>query len=72
MIDTSYFAACPTCGADMGVVSPPSVAPSTAVPEDEININQVQLTAFVGDSTCPECETLVYRIDRRPRMVISK
>lgn len=64
-MNIQWAAYCSSCERDMGTVEPPGK-------DDCIDINNVVHTAYVADSTCPNCGIAVYRVHRKPKMVIQR
>lgn len=53
------IAACPQCYNNMGIVSDPTTD------WDEVEINNVEMTAHVSQVPCERCGTTVFRVSRK-------
>jgi hypothetical protein len=63
-VEIGYFAACPNCYDDMGVVRDPTTS------YQEMTINNADMTAHVSEIPCDNCGTIVFRVKRMLRVAI--
>lgn len=64
-VEIGWYAACPSCNFDMGIVTDPTS-------EYELYINNNSMTAQVSDLPCRGCGTTVYRVHRTLKAVIRR
>lgn len=59
----SSYAACSKCGADMGEIEDDRW-------DDEVEINNTLMTAYVGYLRCSSCDTVNFKVQRRFRVTV--